>query len=163
MKVLIIALCAAILIGGGFLIWKSNGSSPITQEQAVVSNDPDLLKFDDDPTAPGYDVALNYFAEDIAAAKKLGEAVPPSVGVVEVDLNTDGQMEIIATLQGSGVCGAHSCPTAILMKRDDTWENVLGNVSAQFVSLAPTYTNGMQDLVLASGDKVWKWNGEVYE
>lgn len=125
------------------------------------------VSFSADPKTPNFDAIAAALKDRVDAATKAG--FPPVIRVANVDLNGDGQQEILARLEdgnaGSFYCGAAGCETYVYGLLGGKWE-ILMNVASQSVVIRPdSKTNGYLDISLeARADEFvrWRFDGRSY-
>lgn len=92
---------------------------------------------------------------------------PLQVSMETVDLNSDGQPEVVLTVSGSPCFSGlmHSNVSVYVRSSRGRWRDVLGFIPAFGVRVQPTSTKGYADLaltVLGGCDPVYRWAGASY-
>ena len=111
-------------------------------------------------------IVQEVFAADFARAKSEFPSSSPEIDVATIDLNDDGESEIIADISGSGFCGSGGCKVSILSRQPNgAWQeigNFLGGTGNWRVSSVKT--NGYKVIVWGDVSELRFENGqyEVY-
>lgn len=115
--------------------------------------------FNEDPTDAAVAQVRRLLEEQLAeAAEVLG--TEQQVGAALVDVDDDGQAEILGQGYGVFYCGTMGCQTFLYRFDGQRWRRIL-QVNTDTVRLADTRTNGLRDLIL-NGDRRWVYDGETY-
>ncbi len=115
--------------------------------------------FSEDPTDTAVAQVRRLLEEQLAeAAEVLG--TEQQVGAALVDVDDDGQAEILGQGYGVFYCGAMGCQTFLYRFDGQRWRRIL-QVNTDTVRLADTRTHGLRDLIL-NGDRRWVYDGETY-
>lgn len=105
---------------------------------------------------------------DIALATRLLTQIgsPPDssdrISIARIDLNNDGEKEVITHQSGPGWTGTHGQPYNIFTKdKNSNWNCVL-MVLANSIGVSPQTSNGWKDLIL-NGKVRWAWKAGSYD
>lgn len=88
---------------------------------------------------------------------KLGRA--PAVEYAVIDLDADGEPELVIRIHQDGSCESDKCTTIVFSNAHDQWTRVL-ETDAPEVTVAKRMTKGYRDLLV--GSQPWAWTGNRY-
>lgn len=89
---------------------------------------------------------------------------PIEIDVQYVYLNTDTDIDIIATAKNSPACGSGGCiPILLVQENYGGMSTVNFSYAVKSIEVSPTITNSMHNLIINKGKKQMVWNGEAYE
>jgi hypothetical protein len=82
-----------------------------------------------------------------------------------VDLNGDGQLDVIAQAVGddSGCSPTGNCPIWVFLKSGPTYKLILGRNAIQTFTIQQTRTNGFRDLILGMHSSATEEEGFLYQ
>lgn len=164
-------LLSAFLLAAGIAPALAADPAPVKGDELPPAPQ-GTVEFSADPKTPNYDAIVTALKDNIKMAQDAGFA--PIVKVANVDLNGDGETEIIARLEDgipadknhsvSYFCGSAGCDTYVYGVVRGNWQ-LLMNVASQSVVVPGTTTNGYKDLgleVRAGGYAYWRFDGKNY-
>ena len=107
-------------------------------------------------------------AADRALAMKLMKVDPQEVPakdleISKVDLNGDGHLDYVVTVNNSFLCGSGGCATGVFVADGKSYRQV-ADMLAFGVDLGDGSTKGVRDLVQRGRDGTarWVWDGRAY-
>jgi len=108
-------------------------------------------------------------AADRALAMKLMKMDPQDANpekdleIAKVDLNGDGHLDYVVTVNNSMFCGSGGCATGVFVAAGSSYRQV-ADMLAFGVDLGDGSTKGVRDLVQRgrAGTARWVWEGRTY-
>lgn len=102
------------------------------------------------------------YEPQILEAMSLDPDNPVSVETALVDLDGNGQEEVLAILGGNTYfCGSAGCNLLVFKDRRITKKNLIMDASSNSVEISDTTTRGFRKIRL-NGMTVWQWSGNKY-
>lgn len=78
----------------------------------------------------------------------------------KVDLNGDGQEDVIVRVRNEAVCGNTGCPHEILLRSEGSWERLEFGYSGNDLKVKSTRTDGYADIEI--NGTTLRWDGWRY-
>jgi hypothetical protein len=106
---------------------------------------------------PGTDLdkaARALIAADLAEARRAGEIPLLLVGSAKLGAGPHDRPALFVQAQSPRECGSAGCSTSVWLWRNGAWKRILDGVGGT-ISVAPTRTRGMADLVTDATKYVW--------
>jgi hypothetical protein len=106
-----------------------------------------------------------YNREGMPGPKQNWRQLAEETRIKLVDLNGDGQLDVIAQAVGddSGCSPTGNCPVWVFLKSGPTYKLILDRNAIQTFTIQPTRTNGFLDLVLGMHGSATEEEGFLYQ